>query len=71
MSARVEQRVEIGRTHIGQLRRVRQRLLRLGVGREAAGRLGLGVGLVALGIQRRLAAGRQASVTRAPASTNT
>lgn len=55
VAARVEQHIEVLGLDVGQTVRACQGLLRLGILLEALGGVGLCVGLVALGIQRRLA----------------
>ncbi len=56
MAARVEHGVEIVRIDLAQRYGVGQRHLCLGITSEAFGGFGLGIGLVALRVERRLAA---------------
>jgi hypothetical protein len=58
MPAGIEHRVEVGRRNLGKFHGVRQCLDCLGIVLKAAGRVGLEGGLIALGVERRLAAFR-------------
>jgi hypothetical protein len=71
MAARIKHAVEPRRVDLGQDFGRRQLRLRGAVALEAAGRVGLGVGGIALGIERRLTPFGLASVMSCPASFRT